>query len=70
MGQHCTFFFSTKKCFALVRGYLDEKIFQRGYITEKSLGATVVDCLGGRACPMRHVNMEAHFRHLMEKNKI
>ncbi len=33
-------FFFYQKCFASVRGYLAEKIFQRGYILEKSLTAT------------------------------
>lgn len=37
-------FFFNQKCFALVRGYLAEKIFHRGYITEKRLRTTA---LGG-----------------------
>ena len=37
-------FLFDQKYVALVRGYLAEKIFQRGYITEKSLRTTdVVD---------------------------
>ena len=36
-------FFFNQKCFALVRGYLAEKIFHRGYLTEKRLKITALD---------------------------
>jgi len=38
-------FFSTPKCFALVKGYSAEKIFHRGDITQKRLRTTVVENL-------------------------
>ena len=37
--------FFNKKCAALVRGYLAEKIFHKGYITEKRLRTTVLQCV-------------------------
>ena len=41
MAQRCVLhLFFNQKYFALVRGYLDEKIFHRGYITEKRLRTT------------------------------
>ena len=44
MAQHCVLHLSfNQKRFALVRGYLAEKIFQRGYITEKRLRTTGLD---------------------------
>ena len=44
MAQHCVLHLSfNQKCFALVRGYSAEQIFQRGYITEKRLRTTELD---------------------------
>src|SRR4029434_3917667 len=43
MAQRCVLhIFFNQKCFALVRGYLAEKIFYRGYITEKMLRTTAI----------------------------
>ena len=46
MAHHCVLHLSfNPKCFALVRGYSAEKIFQRGYITEKRLRTTALHCV-------------------------
>ena len=68
MAQHCVLhLFFNKKHFALVRGYSAEKIFHRGYITEKRLRTTALEINTDLQTntltdthPCRHTHLQTH----------